>query len=416
MNFFYNIFIFLYPKIAWLISAKNIKAKQWIDGRKNIFTSLENAFKNVEEKVIWIHCSSLGEFEQGRPLIEAIKKNKPQQKIVLTFFSPSGFEVQKNYTNADWIFYLPMDSFIHAKKFYDIIQPSLVVFVKYEFWFYYLNEAKKRNIPLLLISGIFRADQPFFKWYGGFYKKMLKCFTYLFVQNSSSAALLSSIGFDANVAICGDTRFDRVIDIAQQFKPIAAIEKFIENYPVIVAGSTWMEDDEELNHFANTHPKIKFIIAPHVIDDDRIQECLSLYKNAILFSQILNSKSQTTNVLIIDNIGMLSSLYKYATICFVGGGFGEDGVHNVLEAAVFGKPVVFGDEFDKYVEAVELIECDGAFSVENALEAEHIFNKLLSDDNLYNQVAIHASNYVKSKSGATKKIIHYLYEKRLLTN
>lgn len=416
MKLFYNIFIYLYPKIAWLISGKNAKAKQWINGRKHIFRTLGNAFKNNNEKVIWVHCSSLGEFEQGRPIIEAIKKKEPYQKILLTFFSPSGYEVRKDYANADWIFYLPMDSFSHAKRFYDIVQPSLVVFVKYEFWFYYLNEAKKRNIPLLLVSGIFREDQPFFKWYGSFHKQMLDCFTYLFVQNEPSAALLNSIGFEDNVAVCGDTRFDRVIDIAQQFKPIALVEIFIGNHPVIVAGSTWTEDDEELDHFANTHPDIKFIVAPHVIEEERIQECLTLYKNSILYSEIVNHKShENKNVLIIDNIGMLSSLYKYATICYVGGGFGDDGVHNVLEAAVYNKPVVFGDEYDKYFEAAELIDADGAFAIESALEAEKIFNELLHDDKLYKQVSINAGNYVKSKSGATEKIMNYLYEKRLLT-
>ncbi len=401
--------------MAWLISGKNAKAKQWIDGRKHIFRSLETAFKNNSDKVIWIHCSSLGEFEQGRPIIEAIKKKKPLQKILLTFFSPSGYEVRKDYAKADWIFYLPMDSYLHAKKFYDIVQPSLVVFVKYEFWFYYLNEAKRRNIPLLLVSGIFREDQPFFKWYGSFHKKMLKCFTYLFVQNETSAVLLNSIGFQNNVTVCGDTRFDRVIDIAEKFKPISSIENFIGNHPVIVAGSTWTEDDEELDHFANTHPEIKFIIAPHVIEEERIQECLTLYKNSVLYSQISNYKSQIHNVLIIDNIGMLSSLYKYATICYVGGGFGDDGVHNVLEAAVYNKPVVFGDEYDKYFEASELIDTGGAFDIENALEAEKIFTELLKEGEAYKQASINAGNYVKSKSGATEKIMNYLYEKRLLT-
>lgn len=419
MKLLYNIFIYLYPKIAWLISGKNAKAKQWINGRKHIFKSLENVFKNNNEKVIWVHCSSLGEFEQGRPIMEAIKKKETHQKILLTFFSPSGYEVRKNYATADWIFYLPMDSFFHAKRFYNIVQPSLIVFVKYEFWFYYLNEAKKRNIPLLLVSGIFRTDQPFFKWYGNFHKKMLECFTYLFVQNEPSAVLLNSIGFKDNVAVCGDTRFDRVIDIAQQFKPIALVEIFIGNHPVIVAGSTWTEDDEELDHFANTHPEIKFIIAPHIIEEERIQECLTLYKNAVLFSyltsHISHSTSHNPNVLIIDNIGMLSSLYKYATICYVGGGFGDDGVHNVLEAAVYNKPVVFGDEYDKYFEAEELIDASGAFAIENALEAEKIFTELLSDDKLYKQTCINAGNYVRSKSGATEKIMNYIYEKRLLT-
>jgi len=417
----YNIFIFLYPKAAWLISNKNVKAAQWIAGRKNLFPLLENAFRNNEDKVIWIHCSSLGEFEQGRPLIESIKKKNKEHKILLTFFSPSGYEVRKDYTGADWIFYLPMDSKINAKKFYAIVRPSLIIFVKYEFWFYYLNEAKKRNIPLLLISGVFREEQPFFKWYGSFHQQMLSCFTYLFIQNQSSAELLNSIGFQDNITVCGDTRFDRVIDIAEQFAPIEIIERFVQNNQVIVAGSTWTEDDEELDHYANTHPEIKFIIAPHDIDEDRIEECLSLYKNAILYSEIVNRKSQDENidlhknVLIIDNVGMLSQLYKYATICYVGGAFGDDGVHNVLEAAVYSKPVVFGPEYDKYFEAIELIDANGAFSIENALEAESVFNKLLNEEDTYKRMSADAGNYVRSKAGATEKILKYIYEKRLLT-
>jgi 3-deoxy-D-manno-octulosonic-acid transferase len=416
--FFYNIFIFLYPKIAWIISFGNKKANLWIEGRKKIFSSLKKAFANNNQKIIWVHCSSLGEFEQGRPLIEKIKQNYPSYKILLTFFSPSGYEVRKNYEQADWVFYLPMDSFFHAKKFFNIVRPSFIFFIKYEYWFYYLNEAKKRNIPLLLVSGIFREDQPFFQWYGGFYKKMLHCFTHLFVQTEDSAILLSHIGFTKNITVCGDTRFDRVITIAQQFEPIDIIEKFVANAAVIVAGSTWTEDDEELNHYANAHPEIKFIIAPHDIDEDRIAECLKLYKNAILFSQLTtyNLQPTTQNVLIIDNVGMLSKLYRYATICFIGGGFGDDGVHNVLEAAVFYKPVVFGPEYEKYIEAIELIENNGAVSIKNALELEKAFTALLSNETFYKSTAEHAGNYVQLKAGATNKIIEFIQEKRLLTN
>lgn len=418
MKILYNIFIFLYPKVAWVISGGNQKASLWIAGRKNIFSSLKKAFALNEQKVIWVHCSSLGEFEQGRPLIEQLKQDFPSYKILLTFFSPSGYEVRKKYELADWIYYLPMDSFFNAKRFFNIVNPSLIFFVKYEYWFYYLNEAKKRNIPLLLVSGIFREDQPFFQWYGGFYKKMLHCFSHLFVQTKSSAELLAQIGFTQNVTVCGDTRFDRVITIAQQFEPIEIIEKFTANSSVIVAGSTWTEDDEELNHYANAHPEIKFIIAPHDIDEDRIEECLELYKNAILFSQLktYNLEPITQNVLIIDNVGMLSKLYRYSTISFIGGGFGDDGVHNVLEAAVYYKPVVFGPEYEKYIEAIELIDNNGAVSIENALELESIFNDLLNDDDKYISTATNAGNYVHSKAGATKKIMGFIQEKRLLTN
>jgi 3-deoxy-D-manno-octulosonic-acid transferase len=418
LKILYNIFIFLYPKIAGIISNYNPKARLWVEGRKNIFFRLQEALKTNTSKVIWIHCSSLGEFEQGRPVIENIKKNYPAYKILLTFFSPSGYEIRKNYDGADWIFYLPMDSFFNAKKFYNIVQPSLIFFVKYEYWFYYLNEAKRRNIPLLLVSGIFRTEQPFFKWYGGFYKKMLQCFTYLFVQTEESLQLLATIGFSKNASVCGDTRFDRVITIANQFKPIILIENFIGSSQTVVAGSTWTEDDEELNHFANAHPEIKFIIAPHNIEEERIAECLTLYKNAVRFSQLTTDDLRPVipNVLIIDNVGMLSKLYHYADICFIGGGFGDDGVHNVLEAAVYFKPVVFGPEFEKYIEAIELIENNGAISIENALELEKTFSDLLNNNDWYNTMASNAGNYVQSKAGATERIMQFIQEKRLLTN
>lgn len=423
MKLFYNIFIFLYPIAAKLISFKNEKAKLWIKGRTQIFEKLESAFTNNQHPVAWMHCSSLGEFEQGRPVLEKIKSQYPSHKILLTFFSPSGYEVRKNYDGADWIFYLPMDSKTNANLFFNIVKPQLIFFVKYEFWNYYLQEAKKRNTPLLLISAIFRANQPFFKSYGTFNRKMLSCFTHFFVQNEDSVQLLNSIAINNNVTIAGDTRFDRVLEIAAKFEPLPLIEQFIGNTTqVIVAGSNWTEDDEELDHYANTHAEIKFIIAPHDIDADRISECKALYKNSILFSEWKNINSDTstinenTNCLIIDNVGMLSKLYKYATICYVGGAFGADGVHNVLEAAVYGKPVVFGPEYDKYIEAKELIAANGGFSIETALELEKMLNNLFDNKTLYNNTCANAANYVANKAGATDKILNYIYENRLLTN
>jgi 3-deoxy-D-manno-octulosonic-acid transferase len=416
---FYQLFIFLYPQIAHLISGTNAKARMWVQGRKNIFDRLAVSFRDNVSPVIWIHCSSLGEFEQGRPVIEYLRKEYTDYKILLTFFSPSGYEVRKEYENADWIFYLPMDSRRHAKIFYDIVQPSLAVFVKYEFWFYYLQEAGKRKIPLLLISGIFRKSQPFFHRYGYFHRQMLHCFTHLFVQNEVSAGLLKSIGFSQNVTISGDTRFDRVIEIAGQFKPLPVIEQFVGNSDVIVAGSTWTEDDDELDHYANTHPGIKFIVAPHEIEAERLKECLSYYKHSVLFSSLTaatGTLNTIPNVLIIDNIGMLSQLYHYATVCYIGGAFGDDGVHNVLEAAVYSRPVVFGPVYDKYIEAVELIDNGGGFSVENALELEELLNQLLQKEELYRQSSVLAGSYVKQKAGATQNIIQYIQENRLLTN
>ncbi len=417
MKLLYNLFISLYPFAARLISGKNEKAKLWVEGRKDIFARLKEAFTDNKSRVLWVHCSSLGEFEQGRPVIEELKKNNPSIKILLTFFSPSGYEVRKNYEQADWVFYLPMDSADNATKFFDIVDPSLILFVKYEFWHYYLAQAKLRNIPLLLVSGVFRNNQPFFKWYGELYRNMLGSFTWFFVQNEESVELLNSIGIEKNVTLSGDTRFDRVLTIAKQFGPILAIENFIGNgKQVIVAGSTWLEDDEILYHYTVTHPNVKFIVAPHDIQKSRIEECLKLYKKSITFSDFVENQSKESNILIIDNIGMLSRLYKYATICFVGGAFGEDGVHNVLEAAVYHKPVVFGPEYSKYFEAGDLIAAKGAYSIESTLELEKVINTLFDDAFLYNEVASNAGNYVIGNAGATNIIAKYIYENRLLTN
>ena len=415
MKLLYNIFIHIYSITAYFLSFTNNKAKLWIDGRKNIFNHLQEAFENNDSKIVWMHCASLGEFEQGRPIIEKLRVKGSEYKILITFFSPSGYEIQKNYGGADWVFYLPVDTKKNADLFYKIVKPSLVIFVKYEFWYHYIAKAKNQNIPLLLVSGIFRKSQLFFKWYGSLYREMLHCFTYFFVQNQASVDLLKSIQISGNAAVCGDTRFDRVVEIASKGKSLTDIETFIGNAQVVVAGSTWTEDDEELDHYANIHPEIKFIIAPHNIEKNRLDECLSLYKNAVLYSQIATAKNNT-NVLVIDNIGMLSTLYKYASICFVGGGFGGDGVHNVLEAAVYSKPVVFGFEYDKYIEAVELIDADGAISVENALELENIFNQLLKDPSMMGQMGNNAGKYVKRNSGATDKIVEYIYANRLLIN
>ncbi len=417
---FYNIFTSLYPFIANLISPFNPKAKKWVEGRNGLLQQIEKKLQGNATETIWVHCASLGEFEQGRPLIEDLRKVYPSYKIVLTFFSPSGYEVQKKYAFADYIFYLPMDSASNAKRFYDIIKPSLILFVKYEFWYHYLLQAQQRNIPLLLVSGIFRNSQPFFKSYGGFHRKMLGAFTHFFVQNNESIELLKSIQI-TNASLSGDTRFDRVLQIAGNFTDIPDLKDFTANHTVIVAGSTWTEDDEELDHYSHIHTDYRFIIAPHDISEERIKECETLYKHAVRYStyqQLLQSKVplQEINTIIIDNIGMLSRLYKYATICYVGGGFGGDGVHNVLEAAVYNKPVVFGPVYDKYFEAVELIDNGGAFTVDDALELEQQLDELFNDADTYKKACDNAGNYVHEKSGATGNIMQYIYAKRLLTN
>ncbi len=419
---FYRIFIWLYPKIAFLLGFWNQKAKAWHQGRRQIFTHLEEAFRDNKRPVIWMHCASLGEFEQGLPVLEAFKNNYPDHVFLLTFFSPSGYEVRKNYPGIDHIFYLPMDSAAHAKNFFSIVQPSLILFVKYEFWYYYLREAKNKKIPLLLVSGIFRKEQAFFSWYGNFHRKILSFFTYLFVQNQGSAALLQSIGMQNKVIVCGDTRFDRVMAIANRFQPIPVIEHFCNGNEVLVAGSTWTDDDEALDHFANTHPDFRYIIVPHEIEEERLEECLTFYKNSILYSEYEKAfydgslSDNEIRVLIINNVGMLSRLYHYATVSYVGGGFGDDGIHNLLEAAVYGTPIIFGPVYEKYLEATELLDVEAAFTIEDALELESVLSDLFNNIELRNRASAIAADYVKDHSGATEKVIKYVQENRLLTS
>jgi len=415
-NLLYYLFLIFYHLGIRIAALWNPKARLWVKGRKEFPSIVPH-----QNKTIWMHCASLGEFEQGRPLLEKIKHVYPKTKIVLTFFSPSGYEVMKNYQGADHIFYLPMDSRRNALKMIDTIRPSLVLWVKYEFWYYYLTELKKNNIPVLMVSGLFMERQPFFKWYGGIWKKMLKSFTYFFVQNKSSQELLKTLGISNNVSICGDTRFDRVIEIAEKFEPLPLIEKFCGNSKVIVAGSTWEEDEEEWTHYVKTHPEIKFIFAPHEIDSENMKDVKKEFPGSVFYSELneiqtTNEQQRTTHFLIIDNIGMLSKLYRYADITFVGGGFGDDGIHNVLEAAVYGKPVIHGPEYERFAEAVELVDSGAGICITNALELEKTLNELWQDQTLLKTKSEMARQYVYSKAGATKKIMDYIQEKRLLTN
>ncbi len=390
--------------------------------------------ENETLPVVWMHCASLGEFEQGRPVLEKIRKQFPKYKFLVTFFSPSGYEVRKTHSGLDYVFYLPPDSASTASEFISIVKPRLVLWIKYDYWYYYLKELKRLNVPLLLISGLFWKDQVFFRWYGGLQRAMLECFTHFFVQTEGSEHRLQKLGF-SNVAASGDTRFDRVIEIAENFNSIPIVEQFCGNNQVIVAGSTWEEDEEEIDHFANTRSDIRFIIAPHEIDEESLKDTERLFHRTIRYSELtagykkpyvgeklIRDKSGKENellmpnVLIVDNIGLLSRLYHYATIAYVGGGFGDDGVHNVLEAAVYGRPVIFGPVYDKYVEAVELVGSGGGFSIENALEAEELFGDLLNDGEEYKKAADAAREYVHSRRGATEKIIQFIQENRLLTN
>lgn len=389
----------------------------WLVGRENIFQNLANWRASIGQKdiIIWVHCASLGEFEQGRPLIESIKKNNPTTKILLTFFSPSGYEIRKNYNQADAVFYLPIDSEKNAKQFIEIVQPSFVIWVKYEYWYYYLTALKQKNIPLFLVSAKFRPSQPFFKWYGSLYVKILKTFTHIFLQNDeTSLQLLKNIGIE-NTTSVGDTRFDRVAEIIHTKNILPKeIVQFCANQKVIVAGSTWEEDEELLVHYANIHPSIKFIIAPHDVDAERIVEVKNIFKSATTLTELQQGKI-ANQVLIINNIGMLSSLYKIADIAFVGGGFNSSGIHNILEAAAYSKPIVFGPIYEKFAEAVDLVDLGGAFSVNTSIALEALLDKLFDDKNLIQTASSNSGNYVHSMLGATQKIIDYFYENRLLT-
>jgi 3-deoxy-D-manno-octulosonic-acid transferase len=415
--FLYNIFLALLKTGIYLASPFGGKAQKWVSGRRNIFEKLEKAISG-DGKIIWMHCASLGEFEQGRPVLEKLKSQYPGYRLLLTFFSPSGYEVQKNYKGADWVFYLPVDGPRNARRFLEIVKPSLVIFVKYEFWYYYLKKIKYRSIPLLLVSALFRKDMSFFKWYGGLQRKMLSRFDHLFVQNELSRKLVSRIGLTDICTVSGDTRFDRVMAIAENFQPVPVIEQFAGESKLIVAGSTWKEDEEMLQKaFAGIiDPSLKLVIAPHEINESHLSDLKKLFPDAILFSQLgaIPSETRETRHLIIDNIGMLSRLYHYGYIAFVGGSFRKSGVHNVLEAAVYGKPVLYGPEYKKYTEAVELIESGGAICVKNADDCAGIIQLLLHNERGYRECAESSLNYVRKNKGATERIVDFIKEKRYL--
>jgi len=403
MKVIYNLGIFIYSLLAWLLLPFNNKARAWINGRKNWFERLSQKI-TPGEKYIWIHCASLGEFEQGRPLIEAIKNAKTDFKIVLTFFSPSGYEIRKNYKYADVICYLPSDTPRNAVKFVSLVKPQIAIFVKYEFWNNYISEIRKEGIPLYLISGIFRKGQVFFRWHGAFFREILKKFTMIYVQDNLSLDLLGSIGIK-NVSIAGDTRFDRVVRIARDAKKISQIEFFRGKELLVLAGSSWKQDEEIICGYINKYPgKVKWVFAPHEVNMGNIERLEKLISvNHVRFSQFSEDKSDA-RVMIIDNVGMLSSAYRYAYIAVVGGGFGK-GIHNILEPASWGVPVLFGPNHGKFKEAADLLATGGAESFDSYESFKAILDKLLDDNILYSKAAAAAGNYVRENTGATDKII-----------
>ena len=409
MTFIYKAGIYIYSVLIHFFSFFNEKASLFVSGRKSWEKNLAQKIDG-NSKYIWFHCSSLGEFEQGRPVIEELKHQLPEYKIVLTFFSPSGYEIRKNYALADVIVYLPLDTKRNAGTFLNIVKPEKAFFVKYEFWYFYISELHKRNIPLYIISAIFRESQQFFKntpW-GKWYRKMLFQVEHLFVQNEKSGELLKTLGL-ANFTVSGDTRFDRVAAIAQGSKEIPIVEKFRGNSQLIIAGSTWKPDEELLADFINQSSSIKFIIAPHEVSANNINRIHQLLKKpAISFSKVTESEIDQFEVLIIDSVGLLSSLYRYGNVAYIGGGFGV-GIHNILEAATFGLPVIFGPNYKKFKEAVDLTLEGGSVSISNYGELRQALNKLIKDENALKKASEICRNYVAKNVGSTKVIIKKVF-------
>ncbi len=407
MLFLYNIILSIVGLLLNVIALFNKKIKLFVDGRKQSFAILSEKL-NKGDKTIWFHVASLGEYEQGLPVMEEFKKKFPNHKLVLTFFSPSGYEVRKSNSVADVTVYLPWDTQQNVKKFLKIIQPEKAIFVKYEFWINYLAELKKQSIPTYLISGIFRENQAFFRWYGGFYRNALKAFDYFFVQNESSANLVKSLGF-SNVTVSGDTRFDRVFAISERDNQLDFIEQFKADNLLFVAGSTWEADEKLLLNYINRTPQnIKFIIAPHNIKTDQILSLQSqINKSVILFSEKGNKNLSDFEVMIVDTIGLLTKIYSYADVAYVGGGFGNPGVHNVLEPAVFGIPIIIGPNYSHFAEATQLVDIGGVLSVNHQEEFDQIVDKLLENETYRNQKGKICSDFVLNQKGATQIIMDF---------
>ncbi|GAB7258114.1 3-deoxy-D-manno-octulosonic acid transferase [Polaribacter sp. OB-PA-B3] len=409
MKFLYNLVLFKATILLPIIGFFNKKIKLFINGRKEVFSKIE-VLKN--EHTIWFHVASLGEFEQARPIIEELKKENYKYKILVTFFSPSGYEIRKNYKLADVVCYLPLDTKSNAKKFIEIVNPKMAIFIKYEFWPNILNQLKTKEIPTILVSGILRDKQLFFKSYGGFMRESLKAFHYFFVQNQESKKLLNSINF-TNVTVAGDTRFDRVSKILEQDNSLDFITEFKSGKYTLVAGSTWQEDEKLLVNYINNNAgeDEKFIIAPHNIKTDAVLELQkSINKKTVLFSNRSNKNLSEYQVFIIDTIGILTKIYAAANVAYVGGGL-KTGLHNILEPATFGISVVIGNKYDKFKEAVDLVKIGGCLSIKNQEEFTKTLLKLKEDESFRNLTGVINKRYIKDNLGATTQIINYLKDK-----
>ena len=405
MLFIYSIIVSIAGLLLQIIAFFVPKINLFVAGRKEVFPTLKAKIKSTD-KTFWFHAASLGEYEQGLPVIERIKEKYPSHKIIVSFFSPSGYEVRKNNTIADATVYLPLDTLKNAKKFIQLTHPDAVFFIKYEFWPNYLNELKRQNIPTYLISGIFRENQAFFKWYGGFYRKALDAFTYFFVQNENALHLLHQLGKE-NAIVSGDTRFDRVASILEKDNTLDFIETFKNGKTTVVAGSSWPKDEELLVDFINaTTTDTKYIIAPHNIKPDQIQQLKnSCAKKVLLYSEKENNDLKDFDVFIIDTIGILTKIYSYADIAYVGGGFGHPGVHNILEPATFGIPILIGPHFSHFAEATDLVALKGCITIQNKEELSRNFLDLITNTESRIEKGTICRDFVQKNKGAVDRIM-----------
>lgn len=403
MRLLYDIGIRIYWLVAIIITPWNRKAKLWVRGRKNWYEKLKSTL-GQEEKIIWFHCASLGEFEQGRPVIEGIPERLPDHRILLTFFSPSGYEKRKDYDGADYVMYLPLDTRRNAKKMTDLLSLEMAVFIKYEFWYHFLNQLRSKEVPVYLASGNFRPGQLFFRWYGNWYRRFLDLFTHIFVQNRKSEKLLAGIGQD-RVSVAGDTRFDRVHDLKSTTFSHTALESFGKNSAVIVAGSTWDKDEQLLAHvYKELSEQVYWIIAPHELSENHIKSLEERFPGSVRFTELGTEIPPGTRVILVDTIGQLSYLYRYGSLAYIGGGFGK-GIHNILEAATYGLPVIFGPNYQRFREAVDLIGLGGAFPIASEGELLFTVRQQLENPKLLKTTSRTASNFVSTRVGATLSIL-----------